>query len=123
MAAAAALQKTAAVAEQTAEIPEDFENPIDVIQNVRKMGILSVVLPDVTRLSGFAADEQELLSERELQKGMGVIPAGETGAADRLLLQEYLVEFFPCYTSESPGDGLQYQVEYAIGGKKRILRT
>ena len=107
-----------AEAGQPVEVPEDFENPIEVIQKIQKMGILALALPDVTRLSGFSADEKDLLSGRELQKGMGVIAAAETGITDKILLQEYLVEFFPCYTSESPGDGLQYQVEYAIGGRK-----
>ncbi len=103
---------------QPAEAPENFENPIEVISNIRKMGILSLALPNAAQLSGFSADKQEMPSGRELQQGMGVLAAEEPGTIDKILLQEYLIKFFPCYTSESQGEGLRYQVEYAIGKKQ-----
>jgi hypothetical protein len=102
---------------QQTEQPEDFENPIEVIRKLQKMGILSLAVPDASRLSDFSVEEKTLLSRREQQKGMGVLPAAENSPADKILLQEYLVEFFPCYTSEDQGEGLRYQVEYAIGKK------
>ena len=100
------------------EVPPDFENPIEVIQKVRKLGILGLVISDISDLSGYTLGNEELLEDRELQQGMGVVSETKTGLGEKLLLLEYLSEFFPCYTSGEQREGLRYQIEYAIGGKR-----
>ena len=112
---------TAETETEEAEVPEDFENPIEIIRNVRKMGLLSAAVPDPSRLSGYALEQETLPSRRVLQRGMGIIREEEQGSLDKVLLLEYLVENFSCYTSEQTGEGLRYQVEYAIGGKDNDL--
>ncbi len=99
------------------EVPEDFENPIEIARSIRKLGLLSAAVPDVTKLSGFSLEQDALVSGRALQQGMGMVQNAEDGLVDKILLLEFLVENFPCYTSDEQGEGLKYQVEYALGGK------
>ena len=106
------------------EVPEDFVNPIEVIRQLRTLGILSLVIPDVEDLSSAALDGSEKgLRERQLQQGMGLLPEADTGIQSKLLLLEYLAELFPCYTSQEETEGLRYQVEYAIGGKSTDMEN
>ena len=114
--AAAESAKEEKTVHQKVEIPPDFENPIEVIQKIQKMGILNLVISDASQLSGHSLGNEKLLWERELQKGMGVLPEGKSEVWDKFLLLEYLTEFYPCYTDSGQGEGLRYQVEYAIGG-------
>ena len=99
------------------EVPENFQNPIDIVLGMRTMGILTLAIPDPANLSAYTLGEEQLVSRRTLQQGMGMLPRDEDGTFDRLLMLEFLAETFPCYTSQSQEEGLKYQVEYAIGRK------
>lgn len=98
-------------------VPENFQNPIDTVLGMRTMGILTLAIPDPANLSAYTLGEEQLVSRRTLQQGMGMPPRDEDGTFDRLLMLEFLAETFPCYTSQSQEEGLKYQVEYAIGRK------
>ena len=58
-------------------VPEDFVNPIEVIQKVMKMGILGLVLPEGQALSQGETDVSFLASKRELQSGFGMAECGK----------------------------------------------
>ena len=58
--------------DQKQPVPEDFVNPIEVIQKVMKMGILGLVLPEGQALSQGETDVSFLASKRELQSGFGM---------------------------------------------------
>ncbi len=124
-AAAGESQDNGQAEDQTpAEVPADFVNPIGVIQQLRSLGILSLVIPDPAGLSTAVLDSGEKrLHERQLQQGMGLLPKANSTAQSKLLLLEYLVEVFPCYTSQEEAEGLRYQVEYALGGKSSDLEN
>lgn len=92
-------------------------NPIEIISDIRKMGILGLVVSDPSQISEFKIDSSILPSKRDLQQGMGVFPMKESGSMDKLLMLEYIMEKFSNYTTSNPSDGLSYQVEYVIGGK------
>lgn len=103
------------VESQIPEVPEDFQNPIDTVQGMWDMGILSLAIPTPGNLSSYTLDDENLVSRRTLQRGMGMAAEDEAGAFDKLMMLEFLAETFPCYTSQSQEEGLKYQVEYAIG--------
>lgn len=105
------------------EVPPDFENPIEVIQKIRKMGILGLVVSEVSNLSNYALSDESLINERELQQGMGLLPEAASGTKEKFLLLEYLSEMFPCYASTGQGQGLKYQMEYVVGGKKSDMEN
>ena len=63
--------------DQKQPVPEDFVNPIEVIQKVMKMGILGLVLPEGQALSQGETDVSFLASKRELQSGFGMAECGK----------------------------------------------
>lgn len=104
--------------EVSADVPEGFVNPLEVIRRVREMGVLSLVLPSGASVSGTEVQTGEFVSERTLQQGFQTVSTERTaGLVDKLLLNEYLLWKFPFYTAEQENGGLQYQVEYAVAGK------
>lgn len=106
--------------ETPAAVPEGEaprKNPIEVIREIRKMGVLTLVLKDTSRLSSLEADTASLASNRSLHSGMGTLPLpGTGGISDKALLMEYAMTHFPCFTS-GEGKGLNCQVEYLLEGK------
>lgn len=104
--------------DQKQPVPEDFVNPIEVIQKVMKMGILGLVLPEGQALSQGETDVSFLASKRELQSGFGMAECGkELSFVDKMLSSEYILWKFPCFTSKEKKEGLQCQVEYVLCGK------
>ena len=72
--------------DQKQPVPEDFVNPIEVIQKVMKMGILGLVLPEGQALSQGETDVSFLASKRELQSGFGMAECGkELSFVDKIL--------------------------------------
>lgn len=100
----------------TSSLPA-IASPLDTIHSMQAAGVLLAVHPGIGDLSAAGIPEGSTVSQRTLQKGMNMAADGWEGNGEQLLLLEYLAENFPCYTSEHNEKGLQYQVEYAIGGK------
>lgn len=92
-------------------------NPIEVIQNIRKMGILSLAVPESSNLSDSQINLSSLPSKRNLQQGMGLLSETASDNMAKLMMLEYIIEKFPCYTSEKHSEILNYQIEYVIGQK------
>ncbi len=90
---------------------------LDYTEKLRKKGILKLVVPKDRRLSGYSLAGKSLCSSRNNNSGYGLDADGYSGIAERLLLQEYLLAYFPCFTDADETAGLQYQAEYAIAGK------
>ncbi len=97
----------------------ETNNPLEIIENIRSHGFLGLVLPDSGSLSEKSLDRQSLLSNRELSLGMGELPLSteKTSTADKLLIQEYILDTLSYYTCETRSGGLSYQAEYVLGGK------
>ena len=94
-------------------------NPLSTIYNLQTAGVLSAVLPEVWKVSYADMTSLTPVTGRTLQEGMNMAADGWEGSGEQLLLLEYLTENFSCYTSEDEekGKGLQYEIEYAIGGR------
>ena len=102
----------------SAEIPSWFFDPWQTLRGYHAAGVLALVLPDAAAVSAQETEGAELVSRRTLQSGMQMPADGWEGSGEQLLLLEYLVERFPCYTSEkTPQENtLCYRVEYALAG-------
>ncbi|MCF0146014.1 MAG: hypothetical protein HUJ73_05455 [Eubacterium sp.] len=100
------------------EIPENFTNPLEPIRRMRAAGVLAMVFPLAGNISAAGTEGKTPVSERSLQKGMNMAADGWEGNGEKLMLLEYLVRNFPCYTSEKETGTLKYQIEYAIAGYK-----
>lgn len=95
------------------------DNPITVIRELKKKGLLALVLPADKELSEGAVTDHQLLSGRTPLNGMGLIPAPESHSlSDRLLFYAYLAEHMGnCVESKKVGS-LVYQMEYVVAGRK-----
>lgn len=107
------------------EVPENFENPLETVKEMRKQGILGFVIPGEREISNKEVEKSSLCSHRQLETGMGVIE--RYGKEDRFygkpLFEEYLVRHFNCYGKERGSDSLEYQLEYIVAGKTEDLKN
>lgn len=99
------------------EIRKDFVNPIEVIQEIKKKGILSLVLPVGQPLSVKKIQGNTTIGRRENKKGLGIPDDEEkSDLGENSLFQAYVMDHLYSYTDQEEGP-LNYQVEYVIGGK------
>lgn len=101
---------------------EPVKNPITVIKRIMKMGVLELVLPSGKGISTAQIEKGNLVSVRELQKGMqmpdGFLPDESYSGA--VLFQQYLISKLGNYTKPSK-NSLAYQMEYIYAGKNSDL--
>lgn len=103
--------------DQKQPVPEDFVNPIEVIQKVMKMGILGLVSRKAACRRGKRV-YRFLHQNGSCRAGFGMAECGkELSFVDKMLSSEYILWKFPCYTSKEKKEGLQCQVEYVLCGK------
>ncbi len=91
-------------------------NPLQEVKGLQETGILELVIEDTSQLSLQKMENQNIVSKRELQKGINpVIP--EIDWLDRVLFQQYLLEYMSFYGNVKADRCLNYELEYIIGGK------
>ncbi|MDO5344739.1 MAG: DUF5702 domain-containing protein [Lachnospiraceae bacterium] len=93
------------------------ENPLDMINKLRKKGILEIVCGTAS-VSEKKVTKKDLASKRSGQKGTLELKRKHSGLTSDLLFREYLLDHFPDYLSEESSGKLDYQIEYMIAGKK-----
>lgn len=89
------------------------------VLEVRRTGILSLVLPETFELSGKYVGRENLVSCRSLHTGRGSFPARSrvNGQAEKLLFEQYILETFSSATEQkSEARNLDYEIEYLING-------
>lgn len=89
------------------------------VEEAKKRGILKLVLPRGTPVSGETIEKGELPSEyipqgEALNFGNGVEDVGR-----ELLYNVYLTSYFPSFTDTDKRNGVQYELEYIIFGEER----
>lgn len=100
------------------EVPVDFQNPLDIIGQVQKMGLLGLVFPSDGQLSQAEICLEDQPSRRPLESGMGAgIAIPEEGTLEHLFFLQYMMRYLGCFGKDQPQEGLSYQLEYVIGGK------
>lgn len=99
------------------EVTPPVENPIDTIRSIQQMGILELVLTDPSAVSQKTVDVSAVVSNRTLQKGMGIFEGQETEetAAENLLFQEYILRQVGNFQRPAQNAQLEYLCEYIIG--------
>lgn len=91
------------------------ENLLEVIKQLQKKGILSLVIEDTSQLSEKKMDISEVVSKRELAKAYNP-RLEEADWYDRILLQQYFLTYMSNYREEK-NHGMSYELEYLLGGK------
>lgn len=91
------------------------------ILEIRKTGILSLVLPERFELSGKYVGQEKLVSCRSRHAGRGTFPARSrvNGQAEKLLFEQYILKMFSSAVEQkSETRNLDYEIEYLISGKE-----
>lgn len=110
-----ATQKPAGgTAAETSDAAE--ENVLTTVVETQKTGILTLVLPDSDRVSGARMKLENTVSHRKLQEGTSTRKP-DTDWYDQVLLNQYLIRYLCDYTDKVSDRGLNYELEYLIGGK------
>lgn len=94
------------------------ENPIEIVNQLQKLSLLSLILSEPEMVSDRTIAEEELSSKRELQKGVGFkenFPQGDI--SHKLLFTTYLNQHFEHYLKDSKEHPLFYETEYLLAGK------
>lgn len=105
------------LAEAEKELPNE-ENPIETISNIKKTGLLNVVIQNQSDISNKNISVETMPSHRSLQKGRGTFKIKEDtdSAASKLYFGEYLLEKFAAMDKPHEDGKLSYELEYIIGG-------
>lgn len=102
--------------ESQAQGSSEEENPLTAVAQAKQKGVLSLVLPQSTSLSEAQLQLGQTVSHRQLQVGTG----GSVSEGDwyqKVLLNQYFVNYLACYTNPREGRAMNYELEYLIGGK------
>lgn len=115
------------------EVP--LNNPADVADATRSIGVLNLVVDDIDSISTVSVPLSQYISSRSLMRGNGVCAdAMQNGSAPNdIVFLAYLFDKCGYYGREKEDSLLQYQIEYMIAGKntdwqnleqvaKRLLR-
>lgn len=102
--------------EEEKELPK-ANNPIQSVQLLKTMGLLSLVAPQQEQLSNQTVDLKGLPSHRSLNRG-NYKRDSAVGTLDKAFFVAYAAEQFAHYQKEKEDTFLSYECEYLIGGKK-----
>lgn len=97
------------------EIYENKENPLEIIKQLQKKGILSLVIEDTSQLSDKKMDLSRAISKRELAESCNP-RLEELDWYDKVLLQQYFLTYMSNYLNDK-NHSMAYELEYLLGGK------
>lgn len=93
------------------------ENPLKSAVNMRKKGILNLVITNENALSDAEMNLSETVSHRKLETGNAEIAISPTWLDD-VLLEQYLTTYFSSYVHQIGNRALAYELEYLLCGKE-----
>lgn len=94
------------------------DNPIAIVDQIKRMGILSIILEHPEEVSEAKVLEDNLASHRELQKGKGYEKSfPQSDISKKVLFSIYLNQHFYNYQKQSAEHPLMYEAEYLLSGK------
>lgn len=96
-------------------------NPIEWLRTLKSEVFLELVLPREFQLSDKTLGSVNLLSERNLRKGYGILYEKESESGDTVFFNLYLLERFGSAVKEKESTCLQYELEYLLEGKKNDM--
>lgn len=101
----------------TAVVPAEPENnPLKEIAKLCRKTTLEIVAGD-KEISDKSVRVLRLPSRQFLKKGTMKLEKEHSGMVSDVLFREYLIRYFPNFLSEEKGKGLEYQLEYILGGR------
>lgn len=108
--------------EEEEEVP--IEDPAAYVNELRRGGILSLVVEDTSQISGKSIVPENYVSHRgNRMQGTGLLQERAernsflAQGKEKLLLEAYIFQKFGCFGQERENGALDYQVEYLLGRK------
>lgn len=99
---------------------QDFvleNNPLELLQRFTQSNLLTFVFPSQEKLSEKIVKLENLPSGRKLETGTGdITESPKTGAMEKALFVEYLMEHFQMFTQELSPHPFEYEAEYLLSG-------
>lgn len=93
------------------------ENPLEFVSDVKKSGLLNLVLEDTSGVSAEKIDLSDALENRSRQEG-NIQLSVQADWYRKILVLKYLEEYYTNYTNGLEGHDLAYEMEFIIGGKE-----
>ncbi len=94
------------------------KNPLETIKQIRKKGLMGLVLGDKEAQISDKVLNSDVPSRRNCRQGNLKIEKKYSGITSNMLFQEYLFGRFPSYTGKAEGEQvLDYGLEYILCGK------
>ena len=95
------------------------DNPIEVVKNLKKSSLLSIVFSNPEEISNRYVVLEELPSHRNLVKGTGyTAQSSKSGAVQKAFFAAYLEKHFPNYIENQKENSLFYEAEYLLEGNE-----
>lgn len=114
--------------EEEEEVP--IENPAAYVNELRKSGILNLLVEDPSKISDRRVRLEEYVSHRsDLLQGTGLLQEKAergslfTESKEKLLLNAYVFQKYGYYGQEKENAALHYQVEYLLGKKESDIEN
>lgn len=96
----------------------DAKNPLETIKQIRKKGLLGLVLGEKEQLISDKVLTSDVPSKRKCRQGSLKTEKKYSGGTSNILFQEYLFERFPSYArKEKMEQRMDYGLEYILCGQ------
>lgn len=105
-----------AISSSEEELPGD-KNPLAILDHLQSIPILKLVCPRGFTVSEKSVNASELVTGRTLNTGKGEWESVTGGAAEDLLFNLYLHEFFGNAVQAKEDTQMEYELEYLIVGR------
>lgn len=100
------------------QLPSE-NNPIEVVKNLKKSSLLTIVLSEPETVSNRYVALEELPSHRSLAEGSGfATESSKSGVGQKALFATYLEMHFPDYIENKKENSLFYEAEYLLEGQE-----
>lgn len=93
------------------------ENPLELVLALKQKALLGLVVTDLEAVSTKKIDLTEAVGGRNLEKGT-LQPMEKLEWYDKVLVLEYLDEYFSDYQTMESDHVISYEVEYVLSGKE-----
>lgn len=97
------------------DLPDEKDNPIEIVSEMKKSTILNLVLENAEQVSNQAIAVEQGLMNRNCEQGT-YKGTSEYSWYEKILVQQYCTKYFTSYQDTKKAGELQYEQEYILCG-------
>ena len=103
--------------EEANELPQE-NNPFTIISDIKRNSLINMVMPRDYKISENQINLSEQVSHRRLRTGEEIEEGKTMTNGDAVFFNFYLVDNFKSAIQNEEKEGLKYELEYLVAGKK-----